>query len=66
MSVLCTLNLLYNILFQFSLVKKRENAHTEGIWSCAWGKYIPGAQPEATEENGTESTPNVDESGPEV
>lgn len=38
-------------LFQFSLIQKKENAHKEAIWSCAWGKYVPGNQPE--EQNGS-------------
>ncbi|XP_047739280.1 WD repeat-containing protein 61 isoform X1 [Hyalella azteca] len=39
----------------FSLVHKQENAHTEGIWACAWGKFIPGAHNNPpSETNGTE------------
>ena len=29
------------LYFQFSLIQKRENAHSEGIWACDWGHYIP-------------------------
>ncbi|KAK8383240.1 hypothetical protein O3P69_011624 [Scylla paramamosain] len=25
----------------FSLLNKRENAHSEGIWACAWGHFVP-------------------------
>nr|XP_053650494.1 SKI8 subunit of superkiller complex protein-like [Cherax quadricarinatus] len=25
----------------FSLLTKRENAHSEGIWACAWGHFVP-------------------------
>ena len=49
--------LLKIFLFQFSLVQKRENAHSEGIWACAWGEYIPGAQP-SPKQNDTENQEN--------
>lgn len=39
-------------MLQFSQIVKRENAHSESLWACAWGKFVPGAEvPNGNEEN---------------
>ena len=47
-----TILLIVKFSFQFSLIQKRENAHSEGIWACAWGKFVPGN--ENLTQNGTD------------
>ena len=41
---------------------KKESAHEDSIWACAWGKgENPPAQPAADPENGEESQPPAPE-----
>lgn len=55
---------LFNFKFQFSLLHKRENSHSEGIWACAWGHYVPkdkskeSTSEDKEQENGEENKEN--------
>lgn len=51
-------------VFQFSLLNKREGAHSEGIWACAWGHYIPKetSPKDPEKENNEEDKENQDAS----
>lgn len=33
------------LVFQYSVLCKKDNAHDESIWTCAWGRYTPEKKP---------------------
>ncbi|MCL4117326.1 UNVERIFIED_CONTAM: hypothetical protein GTU68_010040 [Idotea baltica] len=50
----------------FSLIHKKENAHSEGIWACAWGLYKPSSGvTNGDTENGDAAPEENNESLPE-
>lgn len=54
-------NTTFGSLFQFSLLNKRENAHSEGIWACAWGHFVP--EDKSKEKSSEEKEENKENEG---
>lgn len=44
----------YSTIFfiQYSVLCKKENAHDENIWTCAWGRYTPEKKKKEEEPEG--------------
>ena len=51
------------VIFQYALHSKKENAHEESIWTCAWGRLSlndEGAEKENSNNGNTDNIKNDD------
>lgn len=54
--IFLTLSIHYLFQFQYSILHKKENAHEESIWSCAWGRAANDRKKRADNQNGDENS----------